>query len=298
MAVLLGLAAALAYGLSDFVAGLISRRVSFVLVAVIGHIVACVLTVTVVLLATPVAPSPAALSWGAASGVGSGFGTLALYRGLGRGRMSVVAPLSALGAAILPAMFGVVLGERPTVAAWGGIALALPAIWFVSRLDPVDAATGEGAGSPAALTVEQATPPPRLAAGVLDGLLAGLGFALLFVALDLAGDASGLWPVAAGQVTSAMLLTGFAVVRLDRGHRPARRVVLAAVATGVLGAAATILYFLSTQAGLLAIVAVLTSLYPAVTVLLAALMLREPVTRSQGLGLALAGSAVALIVLG
>lgn len=298
MAAALGLAAALAYGLSDFIAGLASRRASFVLVAVIGNAMACVVTLAVLVPTASAAPAAQAALWGAASGVGSALGTLALYRGLGRGRMGVVAPLSALGAAIVPTGFGVVLGERPSLAAWSGIALAMPAIWLVSKPQSEDTGPAEGpasAGTVAAPAVRRS----RLAVGVADGLLAGLGFALLFVALDLAGDASGLWPVATGQIAALVVLLCFGLA--TRGGRRApvpRRAALGAVSTGVLGATATILYFLSTQAGLLAIVAVLTSLYPAVTVLLAALALREPVTPSQGLGLALAGSAVALIVLG
>ena len=289
MAVALGLAAALAYGLGDFLAGLLSRRLHYVLVEVIGHVVACALTVLALLVSTRTSPSSQALLWGAASGVGSALGTLVLYRGLGRGRMGVVAPLSALGAAVLPVIIGVALGDRPSALAWTGVVLALPAIWLVST-------TGRSLQGPAE---EVPAGPPVLATGVVDGLLAGVAFALLFVGLNLAGDGSGLWPVAVGQASALVLLALFTVGTLRRLGivRLAPRQIAGSITVGVLGAAAAVAYFLSTHAGLLSIVAVLTSLYPAVTVLLAAVVLHEAVSRRQGVGLLLAGAAVALIVL-
>jgi len=288
VAVTLGLAAALAYGTGDFIAGLLSRRISFVAVALVANTVAW-LVMCVALAATwDGPPTVTAGSWGAASGIGSALGTLALYRGLARGPMGVVAPLSALGAAVVPVLVGVVTGDRPAPAAWAGVALALPAIWLVSTQDPGRADA-------------RAIRPGRQAGGILDGLLAGLGFGLLFVALDRAGDGSGLWPVVAGQATSTVLLAGVAARGLSgAGDRRGvtRGGIMAAVGVGVLGAAATTCYFLSTHAGMLAIVAVVTSLYPAVTVVLAALLLHERVRRSQGAGLLLALAAVTLIVLG
>jgi drug/metabolite transporter (DMT)-like permease len=303
MAVVLGLAAALAYGVSDFVAGLLSRRRSFVLVAVVAHAAGCSLLLIALVLTGPRAPTAGALLWGAASGVGSALGTLALYRGLGRGRMGVVAPLSALCAAVLPVIVGVLAGERPSPLAWFGVALAFPAIWLVSALD-TPAGPERLAGPPApagAATAHNpgpATPASRLASGIGDGLLAGVAFALLFVALARAGDGSGLWPPAVGSATALAILLIFGVGqvrRLRRGDLP-RHVVAGAATAGLAGSIATVLYFFSTHAGLLAIVAVVTSLYPGFTVLLAALVLRERIGVMQGAGLALAALAVILVV--
>ncbi len=280
-AVLLGLAAALAYGIGDFLGGLLSRRMHYRLVAVAATAVAFAVSVIALVLSGPGEPTSGALLWGAVSGVGSGLGTLALFRGLGRGRMGIVAPLSALGAAALPVVIGLALGERPSPIAWAGVALALPAIWLVST-----SGSGPGNGS--------------VAAGVVDGLLAGVGFALLFVALSFAGDSSGLWPVAASQGGALMVVS---VVTLGTLRTLDRRGVgfrekAGAVSIGIIGAAASLFYFWSTHEGLLSIVAVITSLYPAVTVLLAAGLLREAITRRQTLGLAFAAAAVLLIVLG
>jgi drug/metabolite transporter (DMT)-like permease len=311
-AVALGLAAALAYGAGDFLAGLLSRRVSYILVAVIASAVSW-FVMSVALAATwEGAPQAAAGLWGAASGMGSALGTLALYRGLGRGPMGVVAPLSALGAAVVPVLVGVLTGDRPAPGAWAGVALALPAIWLVSSQD----AAGSGVqAAPASVAPGQRTN------GIVDGLLAGMGFGLLFIALDRAGEGSGLWPVAIGQATATAVLAVVAVPGLRRAVArsarstasrrrrgrmlpdlrsdlpdTSRRVIMAAGLVGVLGAVATTLYFLSTHAGMLAIVAVVTSLYPAITVVLAAMLLHERVRGLQSVGLALALVAVTLIV--
>ena len=287
MAILLGLTAALGYGAGDFLAGLLSRRIHHVLVALIGDVVALGLTAAALGLTANAGPSSTALFWGAASGVGGGIGTVVLYRGLGRGRMGIVAPLSALGAAAIPVVVGVALGDRPNLIAWAGVILALPAIWLVST-------SGD------TTTDEPSAGQLGLAAGVADGLMAGVAFALLFVGLDLAGGESGLWPAAASQVAAVLVLAivSIAMWRTLGARSLMPRDVVGAASVGVLGAIATIAYFLSTQTGLLSIVVVLASLYPAVTVVLAAVLLQEPIGRRQAIGLVLAGVAVLLIVLG
>ena len=194
MAIILGLIAALAYGLSDFVAGLLSRRVHYALVALAANFAATALSVAALLITAPAAPGVQALAWGAASGIGSGFGTLMLFRGLALGRMGVVAPLSAVGTAVLPVLIGIGLGDRPSPVAWIGVALALPAIWLVSTSGrpATDAADARDAsGTPAK--------PRALASGAIEGLLAGLGFALLLVGLNLAGDGAGPGPLSRGR---------------------------------------------------------------------------------------------------
>ncbi|PZS26694.1 MAG: hypothetical protein DLM59_17745 [Pseudonocardiales bacterium] len=278
---LFALAAAFAYGTSDFLAGLLSRRASFLLVGAVAQLIAMTGTLVALPLTSPPSATTAALAWGTASGAGAALGTLTLYRGLATGQMAVAAPLSGVGAAALPAVAGFLLGERPSAVAVAGIVLALPAVWLVSSADRGTRAAGQS----------------RLAAGVVDGLLAGVGFAVLFVALDRAGDAAGLWPVAAGQVTSAAVLCTAAAVRRVP-LRPGLRLTGGAAAVGGLGAAAIVLFFLATHRGLLTFAAVLASLYPAVTVLLARVTLGERLRRLQTVGLALAATAVVLIVTG
>jgi drug/metabolite transporter (DMT)-like permease len=278
--VLLALASAVAYGVSDFTAGMCSRRASFVQVGVLTQ-AAAVLVVVSALGVTGHAPAPfRSLAWGGASGVGGAVGTLALYRGLGRARIGVVAPMSAVGAAALPVLVGLVMGERPVALALAGVGCAIPAVWLVAR------SAGPAKTGP--------DPAPR---GVLDGLVAGAGFGLLFIGLQRAGTGHGLWPVAAGQVVSLALLAVATLVR-RAGGLPDRSVVAGSAVSGVLAAAAVILYFFSTSHGLLAVVAVLASLYPGVTVLLARVALGERMGRGQKAGLGLAALAIVLIVLG
>ena len=287
-AILLALGAALAYGASDFIGGRASTRAHFAVVTAVGAAVALLIALVAAPLIGSSAPSAGPLLWGLASGVGSGMGTLFLYRGLARARVAVVAPTSGVLAAALPAVIAVVLGERPTPIAIVGLLLALPAVWLIS---------GGGGDSS-----DDGRP-----SGISDGVLAGFGFGLLFLALDQAGDGAGLWPLAAGQALAFVLVAAVALRAYGSGQlrsTPAGPGMGTgawwplAVATGVLGSAATLLFYASTTTGLLTIAAVLTSLYPASTILLARLVLDERISRRQGLGLALAGSAVVLITVG
>lgn len=279
MSVILALAAAVAYGMSDFIGGLLSRRASFLQVAFVGQLFAMIATLIALPFTTQASPPATALSWGTAGGAGGALGVLALYRGLGAGRMAVVAPISGVLAAALPALAGFVLGERPSALALSGIALALPAVWLVSS---VDNATDGGGPS---------------AAGVVDGLLAGLGFGVLFIGLGRGGEGAGLWPVAAAAIGSFVVL---AIAALIGGatRLPSPRVAAGSAAIGGLGATATVLFFLATHRGLLALVSVITSLYPAVTVLLARLTLGERFGKLQTVGMGMAAVAVVLIVVG
>ncbi len=143
--VLLALGAALAYGLSDFLGGVVSRRTSVWPVAFTACLGAALGTL-VLALVVPGDPSRADLLWGLLAGVGSGSGTAFLYRGFASGRMGVVAPVSAVGAAVLPVAIGVVVGERPSALVWLGILVALPGIWLVSREPAADDAARRGGG--------------------------------------------------------------------------------------------------------------------------------------------------------
>jgi drug/metabolite transporter (DMT)-like permease len=270
MTVLLALASAVLYGVSDFVGGLASRRLSVwpvgLLACVGGFLGALLIAAT-----QGGDPTTGHLGWGALAGVGSGAGTAFLYRGLAAGRMGVVAPVSAVGAVLVPLLVGLVAGERPDLLAWAGIAVALPGIWLVSREEgPVD-------GSP-----ERS----RKSAGLVDGVLAGLGFGVLFAALGQVPDTAGYWPLAVNQGTSVAALA-LAAVLLGGDPVPRRRGEAIGLVPGLLATLAVLLFSLATHHGLLSLAAVITSLYPAFTVLLAILVLREHVHRAQAVGLAL-----------
>lgn len=281
IAVLLALASALSYGSSDFLAGVMSRRAHYAWVGMVGQAAATVL----VFAALPLGGgevSGGALLWGGLSGLGAGAGTVTLYRGLARGQMAVAGPISGAGSAALPVLVGLLLGERPSLVTLAGVVLALPAVWLI--------ASGDGG-------------PRRggLVEGTADGLLAGVGFGLLFVALAQAPGGSGLWPTAAGQVTSLVAVSAF-VLAVARGGAGAGlshgRTIAGVVAAGALGGVATVTYLLASRHGLLVVVGVLAALYPGMTVLLARLVLHERASRWQLVGLALAAVAVGAISVG
>jgi drug/metabolite transporter (DMT)-like permease len=275
MGILLALAAALLYGGSDFGGGLASRRLGSLRVAVLGSAAATVLAWATLVLAGGPGPSLRAVAWGLASGLAGGAGTLVLYRGLARGQMSVVGPLSAVGAAVVPVAAGVALGERPSLLSVAGVLVALPAIVLV-------AASGSVRG--------------KLGTGLLDGLAAGLAFGILFIGLAQAGRNAGLWPVASEQ-TGALLITLAVAVKTREPLRIPLRAAGLPVLAGASGMAATLAYFYATHFAMLAIAAVLVSLYPGVTVLLARTLLHERFTPAQRAGLGLCALAIAAIAL-
>jgi drug/metabolite transporter (DMT)-like permease len=321
VAVLLSLISAVTYGCSDFAAGLATRSASVLRVTLISEAasVAVVGLALAVIGAHP--PDLRAVIWGCVAGLGGVCGALALYVGFRHAAFSVVGPLSAVGAAGFSVLAGLLLGERPTVLALTGIVLALPAIVGVSA--SVGAGGGEhpGGGVVAAPAVSDSAPgSPAVSdsapgspgvsdsapgspggrvrrlfpAGVSYGLAAGACFALLFVGLNQAGSGSGLWPVFFGQAAALVAVACAAVFTGDL-RLPEERGGWLAAAAGLTGGPGTILFFLATHRGLLAVAAVITSLYPAVTILLARVVLGERLTAIRLAGLTLAAASVALI---
>jgi drug/metabolite transporter (DMT)-like permease len=278
MAVLLALAAAIAYGLSDFVGGVASRRTTVWPVALTACVGATLGTLVLALVVRG-DPTGADIAWGLLGGVGSGTGTAFLYRGFARGRMGVVAPVSAVGAALLPATLAVATGERPSGIVWVGMAVALPGIWMVSR-------------EPAAVGAQA-----RSAEGLLDGVLAGLGFGLLFAALGQVPDGAGFWPVMGTQLVSLVAVTA-AALALGGDPAPRLRADWWGLAAGLLATLAVVGFMLARQQGLLSVAAVLTSLYPAATVVLATVVLHERLHRGQSVGLLLCAACVVCVALG
>jgi drug/metabolite transporter (DMT)-like permease len=271
--VLLALAGAVLYGLSDFIGGLYSRRTSAWSVAFVAAL-AGALFVSAAAVFDDGDPSRADLLWGTAAGFGTGVGTAFLYRGLASGRMGVVAPISAVGAVVVPVAAGLLGGERPAGLVWLGILVAVPGIWLVSR-EP-DLATSPASG------------------GVLDGTLAGLGFGSLFAALGQIPDSAGLLPLALNQLVGAAVIVALALAT-RAAWLPRDRPALIGILCGALGVAATIAFLVATHHGDLSVSAVLTSLYPAFTIILAATVLKEHIHKAQAVGLVLCAAAVALV---
>jgi drug/metabolite transporter (DMT)-like permease len=277
IAVLLALGGAVAYGMSDFLGGLVSRRTTPWPVAFLAC-AGALLGSLVLALARPGDPEPVHFAWAALAGIGSGTGSGFLYRGLAAGRMGVVAPVSAVGAAVVPVGAGVVGGERPAGLVWVGILVALPAIWLVSREQQDSGASLAGAG-------------------LFDGITAGVGFGVLFAALGQVPTSAGYWPLVVTQAASVLAIVAAAVAFRAR-WLPRRRIEWWGLVAGVLAALAALGFLLATDRGLLTVSAVLTSLYPAATVLLAVIVLRERVHRAQAVGLGLCVATVVCVALG
>ncbi len=275
MAIALALLSALAYGVSDFMGGIFAKRTSAWQVAVVGQTSSGVLSLAAAVIIAG-SPTGTDLLHGALAGLGGGFGVAFLYRGLSTARMGVVAPISAIGTALIPVMVGLATGDRPSAMALVGVVFAFPAIALISRV--VD-------------------DNPAHHGGVIDGVLAGVGFGLLFTFLGQVGDDAGLYPLALSQLTSVL---GVVLTATVLGHAwiPRGRKVWGAVVMGPLGATAQGAFLYATHHGLLSIVSVISSLYPASTVLLASVLLREKILRWQAVGLVFAALAVALVAAG
>jgi drug/metabolite transporter (DMT)-like permease len=199
--------------------------------------------------------------------------------------MAVVAPTSAVGAAVLPVLAGFLGGERPVPVVWIGLVLAFPGIWLVSRHIPED--TGA------------VGPEPSSAGGgaFADGLLGGVGFGVLFVALAQIPATAGTLPLALNQLTGALVTVAVATA-VRQTWQPGTAAAGWGVASGLLGVSGSLAFVEASQLADLGVVAVLASLYPAVTVLLARTLLSERLGVGQRLGLVLCSAAVGLIATG
>jgi drug/metabolite transporter (DMT)-like permease len=287
MAVVLGLLSGIVYGAADFCGGLATKRNPMVRVVLLSQIVGF----AAFLLAVPFLPegrfTAGAWLWGGLSGLAGAVGIGFLYLGLARGRMSVVAPTTAVVFAVIPVVFGLATGERPTVLQLIGVAIAIPAVALVSVSPEPGVARGT-AGSAVARLV---------GAGVPAAVAAGVGIAAFAIFLDRSGEGTGPWPLVAARIVSVAVFLA-AVVVSRTPPRPVRGTATIIVAAGILDVAANVLYLLATRAGLLSIVVVLTGLYPVATVILARAVLGERLTGGQLVGLFLALAGVAAIAAG
>ena len=292
MEILLALAAAASYGVSDFAGGVLTRRAQVLVVFLRSQLVSSALLLAVVTLWADAVSWPG-VGWGAAAGLAGVAGTSLLYQGLAVGRMSVVAPITAVLGAGLPVLVGLATGERPGPAALTGILTGLLAVVVITRTpDPPATRTGtsraEGAAVQAAARSRQA---------IVCAFGAGLGFGLFYVLLQRSPVDSGLWPLLGTRISLVGMLGLLVAVRRLPVRTPAG-MGLSLVGLGIVNTMADLLFLLATRSGLLSLVAVITSMYPAVTVALAALVLREPIAGRQLAGLVVAAVSVALIALG
>ena len=270
-------------GVSDFVGGVAARRVAALRVMLAAYPVEAVLLGVLALFAGGPIHS-GAVFWGCLYGIGQAFGMWAFYAALGSGPISVVAPLAGVLNAAVPVAVGIALGERPAPAASLGVLLAIVAVTLVSREAREAEVEGE---SPYRFT-------PKVA---WLTVLAGCAFGLDLVFLHQAPHECKLWPLVFARLSATVVITALAAtkgnLRLPRGKS-----MKLALAIALLDICALVAQLIALQSWLLSLASIMISLYPAATVVLAMVVLRERVSRWQGIGMAMAMGSVAMIAAG
>jgi len=271
-----GLAAALAWGAADFTGGVATRRANAYSVVIGGEAVGLAVLLVLAFTTGETPPAMGNLVLAGLAGIGGGFGLILLYRALASGQMSVAAPISAVLAAAIPVLVNAVGQGWPDPLVLAGLLLALLAIWLIAR--------GEGATDSARLKLEHIRLP----------FLAGIVFGLFFVLLHQASQESLFWPIIATRMASITFLLGFATLTRQQ-WKPQRALWPMIALCGLLDTAGNGLFVLAGQLGRMDVAAVLSSLYPAATVALAWLLLRERIARLQVVGIFSALLAIVLI---
>jgi drug/metabolite transporter (DMT)-like permease len=272
--IVFGLAASLCWGSGDFSGGLASRRASASSAVTAAYAAGFVLLIALALILKEPFPGPLNIMWGGLAGVVGGLGLVAFYSALSLGQMGIVAPVSAVLTAGLPVLFGAITEGFPGWLQVGGFVLALLAVVLISRPD-------SSKGRPRGLGL---------------ALVAGCGFGCFFIFISRVGHGEIFWPLAVARCTSVLLLLIIALFRRQQ-VMPKRAAMFLVLLAGVLDAIGNAFFVLAAHSGRLDIASVLSSLYPAATVLLAALVLRERMTRIQAGGILLALIAIPLISL-
>jgi drug/metabolite transporter (DMT)-like permease len=273
VAALLALAGALGWGVGDFLGGIASRRLAVLTVLVISQTVGLVAVYLWVALTGDAFPGLGELLPAAAGGVAALVGLAALYRGFALGAMGIVAPISA-ASPIVPLAVDAAQGKVPSGVQWLGVALVLTGIVVLSRESSED---GRG----------------RVAAGAGLAVVAALGFGLFFVGIDAGSDESAAWAVAAARTASVPVAVLAALLTAVPLTAPRRLLPLVA-AVGVFDTGANVFVAAATTRGAVGVVAVLSSLYPVTTIVLARLVLKERLGAAKRVGgsVALAGAAL------
>lgn len=267
-----GLLSALTWGAGDFNGGLAAKRSNPYGVVVVAHTISLgLLLILIAIVREPIPPVEEWL-WGGAAGLTGGIGLLLLYRALAEGRMSVAAPVSALLAAAIPVFVGIFQDGSPGALALFGIILALLAVWMVSG----------GAG----LSVRFSD--------LRQPVIAGIAFGAFFICLERASQTSLWWPLVAIRIVSISSLLGYALLT-RQPWLPKRESLVPILLSSVLDTLGNASYAMSARMGRMDVAAVLGSLYPGATVILAWIFLKEHISRLQAIGIVLALGAIILL---
>jgi uncharacterized membrane protein len=281
MTSLLALGAAAFYGAADFLGGIATRRATTVATVLTTQGAGLLMLLACSPLMLDLVMSRRDLLFGVLAGLTGSVGVALLYKALAIGPMSVVAPVTAVCAVIVPLVVGLLQGEAMTAAAAVGVAVAIAAIGLLGM-------TPAPAGAPA-------QPPADLAKGLRVALGSGVAIGFFLVTLGETSAAAGLWPLAVSRAVSIALFSTMALVTRQAMVVP-RAALAPAIACGGLDMVANALYLVAVRQGQLSLVATLASLYPASTVLLARVVLGERLGLGQQLGVAAAVVAIVLIV--
>jgi drug/metabolite transporter (DMT)-like permease len=272
-AVFSGLASATSFGAGDFYGGIATKRSSVYSVIILADIVGLVLMLGMAFALNESVPSTADMLWGSLAGILGTIGAVALYRGLAFGTMSVVAPVTGVVSAVIPVLFGLFTEGLVSTPQLVGFCFAFVAIWFITR-------TGEGVR----VDINDLKLP----------FLAGLGFGLFYIFIGNVSETTFFWPLVAARASSigSLLLVALLVQQLEM---PSRRQLPLILSIGIFNSGGIVFFTLATRLGRLDVAAILTSLHPTVTVLLAWLVLKEKLTALQWVGVIAALVAVVLI---
>jgi drug/metabolite transporter (DMT)-like permease len=274
----LAFACAVVYGIADYCGGRAARSAPSMAISVIGQLTSLIFGTAIVLLVGTAFPPLREVGWGAMAGVASAAALTSFYHALSHGSMTVVAPITAVTSAVLPVTFGLVRGERPAGIAYVGMILAVAAIALVS-----------GAVGIRQIETKRST--------IGYALIAGVGFAVIFIALGETTSVSGIWPLISSRVVSVTLI-GIALLSTHTAVRGNGTIWRLAAFAGILDMSANVIYLLAVRRGLLSIVVVVVALYPVSTVVLAFGLDKERVSKSQAIGMALAVGALVLVSIG
>lgn len=273
LAITFGLASAAAWGAGDFSGGYASRKGNLLGVIFISQFLGGALLAAMALLFSETVPPPAHLFYGFLAGLFGNLGLMALYKGLAQGRMGIVAPLSAVLTALVPIGYSAFYEGLPSTTQLIGFGCFMIAVWLLSSAD---------AGTRMSFSE------------FLLSIVAGFGFGLFFIFIDLANDQSVFWPLVGARVASVSFLLMIILIN-GKSVKPLRGQWTFILITGVLDAAGNAFFSMAAHLGRLDVSAVLGSLYPAATVMLAWFFLKERLGRKQWVGVV--GAFIALILI-
>jgi drug/metabolite transporter (DMT)-like permease len=272
--VMFALFASVSWGAGDFSGGLATRRAQVLSVVFGSYVLGLSTLVIVALLISEPFPTALDLMWGGVGGLAGAVGLIAFYQALSVGRMGIVAPMTAMLSAAIPVIFGALTQGLPGPLQLIGFVLAFIAVGLISGFGVVK-------GRPKGLWL---------------ALLAGVGFGSFFILISRVSQGEIFWPLAVARLSSLIFLLTIILIRRQR-VLPEMSVWPIVFLAGVLDAAGNVFFVLATHSGQLDVAAMLSSLYPAVTVLLATILLKERVSRLQAIGIVVAVIAIPLISL-